>query len=96
MDAANPQAVAGFAEALAARADEAGTDSLTPPEQAIVRAWSAAGILGNGGFRYFYEGATDMAAVADAFEVLALPQAAQVCRQSMTFFPAHVLAAGHE
>ena len=88
--------VADIAEGLAVRADEAGMNSLSPPEQVIVRAWSATGIISNGGFRHFYEGTTDIVAVADAFETLGLPEAAEACHASKECFPASVLAVGYE
>ena len=96
MDAAEHDQVSEVAEKLAARADAAGINGLSISEQVIVRAWAAAGIISNGGFRHFYEGATDIVAVADAFETLGLPEAAEACRASKECFPMAVLAAGHE
>ncbi len=58
MDAAEHDQVAEVAEKLAARVDAVGINGLSPSEQVIVRAWSAAGVISNAGFRYFYEGAT--------------------------------------
>ena len=71
--------VACTAERLAARADLAGINSLSSSEQVILRSWSAFGIICNGGFQYFYEGSTDMSAVADAFEALGLSDAGHAC-----------------
>ena len=78
-----------FCEALTGRAEEDGLYSLSEPEQRVVLAWSTKGIIDNGGFQYFYEGATHAQEVADAYEAIGLPQLAEACRKSLHVFPNH-------
>ncbi|MGI4788836.1 MAG: DMP19 family protein [Janthinobacterium lividum] len=96
MDVVTDNKVPDIAEKLASRADKCGISSLSLPGQVIVLVWSATGIICNGGFRYFYEGATNIDAVAAAFDTLELPDAARACRQSIKLFPEHILEAGYE
>lgn len=69
------------------RAEQDGIESLTHPQQVVVRFVAGKGIIDNGGFRYFYEGATWAADLADAFDELGLPRQAEATRRSMTVFP---------
>ena len=75
--------VIDIVEKLASRADLARLRSLSSSEQTAVRAWSAFGIICNGGFKYFYEGSADTLATADAFDALGLPDAGEACRKSI-------------
>ncbi len=75
--------IVSIVEKLAARADLAGMHSLSSSEQTVVLAWSAYGIICNGGFQYFYEGSADALATADAFDALGLPDAGKACRKSV-------------
>jgi hypothetical protein len=72
---------------LCTRADEQGIEKLPLAHQHVVRAWAALGIIGNGGFRYFYEGAWDMPGVARAFRVFGFEEAAGACEKSLDIFP---------
>ena len=54
---------------LGRRAEENGIQSLSKPEQTVLLVWWAQGIIGNGGFEYFYEGACNMTDVAEAYQV---------------------------
>jgi hypothetical protein len=87
--------VCEVAERLAMRADEYDRDMLTPEEQVVLLPWWASGIIGNGGFRYFYEGATETLEVAAAFDALGLGDAADACRTAHSRVPAEVLAGGY-
>jgi hypothetical protein len=49
--------------------------------------WSARGIIGNGGFRYFYEGTQDPLATARAFRALGFEDVATACERSLFVFP---------
>ncbi len=79
-------------EGLGQRAEAAGLASLSPEEQTVLLAWWASGIIGNGGFRYFYEGASNAAQVASAFEALGFSDAANACRETLRVFPPEILS----
>jgi hypothetical protein len=68
-------------EQLCAAADEKGIDALTARQQLVVRTWSARGIVGNGGFRYFLEGSAPLQPVANGFRELGFPAAADACER---------------
>ncbi len=76
---------------LGSRAERDGIESLSEPERSVLLVWWAQGIIANGGFEYFYEGACNMAEVAAAFQALGFSEAAEACWQSMTLFPPEVL-----
>ncbi len=76
---------------LGNRAECKGLQSLSKPEHSVLLVWWAQGVIANGGFEYFYEGACNIAEVAAAFQELGFTEAAQACRQSMTLFPPEVL-----
>jgi len=66
-------------DVLAFRADESGIETLNADERVVVLAWGARGVIGNGGFKYFFEGSTDLGTVAEAFRCLGLDAVAEVC-----------------
>jgi hypothetical protein len=74
---------------LSTRADEGGLESLPARQRTVVLAWGARGIIGNGGFRYFFQAAWNMAAVADAFRALGFAEAALACEKALEIFPDH-------
>jgi hypothetical protein len=82
--------------ALGKQANKHGIGSLTFPERVAHLSWWASGIIGNGGFRFFYEGATNVDQVAEAYETLGFQHAAAACRQSKSFFPLEIIAKGYE
>jgi hypothetical protein len=83
-------------EVLGARADEHGLDSLSEPERVVQLAVWAKGIVDNGAFPYFYEGASNAAQVADAYETLGFNEAAAAFRASLSVFPDGIPQEGHE
>jgi len=76
---------------------EKGLDALTSGERTVALTWWAAGIIGNGGFPYFFEGSCAdegrylVKEVAEAFDHLGFPQAAKACREAALFFPKGLL-----
>ena len=64
-----------------------GLRNLTEAERIVLYACWAMGIIQNGGFQFFYEGATNMAEVANAYECLGYLEAAEACRKSLSIFP---------
>lgn len=79
--------ISDVCDLLGSRADVYGLKSLIHWEQVALMAWWAKGIIDNGGFQYFYEGAWQSEEVAAAFDELGFSQAAWACRESMTVFP---------
>jgi hypothetical protein len=75
---------------LCTRADEDGIEALPSRQRTVVHAWAAHGIIGNGGFRYYYEGAWMMADVAAAYRALGFEDAARACESSLDIFPTRV------
>jgi Domain of unknown function (DUF4375) len=74
--------------AVCGAADEHGMDALSAPQRTIVLAWAAKGIIGNGGFKYFYEGEWRGAELAQAYRALGFAAAAEACDRSLDAFPA--------
>jgi hypothetical protein len=72
---------------LGLKADQWGIDTLRDEEKNVLLPWSARGIIGNGGFKYFYQGTTDPVATARAFRTLGLEEVAQACEKSISIFP---------
>ena len=79
--------VANVARKLGLRAEGSGINSLSGPERTVLYIWWATGIIDNGGFQYFYEGASEAAEVAAAFDAVGLPGPAAACRKSLAAFP---------
>jgi hypothetical protein len=74
--------------ALGELADERGLAALSEAQGTVLLASWGKGLVDNGGFEYFYEGAANAVAVADAFERLGFDQAAQAFRTSLAAFAA--------
>ena|SRR6266545_2531849 len=66
---------------LCLRADAHGIDALTARQQLVVHAWSARGIIGNGGFSYLLEGTHPLGPVAEGFRTLGFNEAAAACER---------------
>src|SRR5215475_10796835 len=71
---------------LGVKADEWGIDVLTAEQRNVLLPWSARGIIGNGGFKYFYEGTQDPLATARAFRALGFEDVATACERSLFVF----------
>ena len=69
------------------KADRLGTEGLTEAQRHFLLPLWAQSIVGNGGFEYFFEGASNILDVADSFEALGYPEAAAACRKSVEIFP---------
>jgi hypothetical protein len=88
--------VNGVADRLGDRANVEGIEGLGPQERTVLLPWWLKGIVDNGGFKYFYEGATETLAVAEAFDALGLSEAAAACRQAHARVPEEMLDRGFE
>jgi Domain of unknown function (DUF4375) len=73
-------------EPLGKRAAQFGVLTLSEPERVLMLSWWAKGIFDNGGFLYFYQGATNILQVADAFEAIGFTAGAKACRRSTEGF----------
>lgn len=72
---------------LGRTADQRGFDALTREEKNVLLPWSARGVIGNGGFKYFYQGTMDPIATARAFRLLGWEEVACACEESLAVFP---------
>lgn len=72
---------------LGALADAHGIDALSDADRVVLLASWAKALVDNGGFNYFYEGASNATEVADAFQSLGLNEIAEAFRQSASIFP---------
>jgi hypothetical protein len=72
---------------LAEREEQEGSDSISDIERVVLLVWHASGIIGNGGFHYFFECALPLPATADAYERIGVVQAASVLRRMQELFP---------
>ena len=79
---------------LGERANTEGIESLSAPERVAVLAPWAVGTIRSGGFRSFYQGATNTLEVADALDQLGFPEAAAACRIAHAAVPVGALAGG--
>jgi hypothetical protein len=75
------QEVEQLMQRLGQIADQSGLTVLEPPERTVLLAWWARGVVGNGGFKYFFEGGSELGPVASAFRALGFPQAAEACER---------------
>lgn len=76
-----------LAKACGTQADTEGLETLTEPQKVLVHIWSAGGIIGNGGFRYFFESGLDGPATVRAYDAVGLPAKADAVRRALEFFP---------
>jgi uncharacterized protein DUF4375 len=66
---------------LGQKADDLGLSALEAPERTVLLAWWARGVIGNGGFKYFFEGGSELGPVAREFRALGFPKAAEACER---------------
>ena len=72
---------------LAEREQQQGAESISDIERVVLLVWHAAGIVGNGGFHYFFECSLPLLATAEAYDRIGVEQAASVLRRLQEFFP---------
>jgi hypothetical protein len=66
---------------------EKGSQTLPVAKQSIILAFWTQGVVGNGGFRYFYEQSNDPISSANAFRHIGLHEAGAAIEESMRVFP---------
>lgn len=72
---------------IADREGQRGSDSITDIERVVLLVWHASGIIGNGGFHYFFECALPLLPTAQAYGRIGVDQAASILRRLQEFFP---------
>jgi hypothetical protein len=70
--------------------------SLFGPAHTAFLLWRTRELVEDGGVAHFHQGNLDMSAVVNAFQELGFSEAAKALQDSLTFFPADVLAGGSE
>ena len=73
--------------ALAKKEKRQGATSIGEIEQVVLLIWHASGIIGNGGFRYFFECGLSLKDTAKAYEQIGVEQAALILRKVLKLFP---------
>jgi len=62
-------------------------NSITDIERVVLLVWHASGIIGNGGFHYFFECSLPLLATAEAFDRIGVDRGAAIFRRLQEFFP---------
>ena len=80
-----------FVNGVVCRAEEkktAGGDAALRVEERHASAiWAASGIIGNGGFQYFFENGLSCEAASESYEAIAMPKTADIFRTALSLFP---------
>lgn len=61
--------------------------TLPPQVKHAMAIWAALGIIGNGGFQYFFENDLSAQESADAFDAIGMPATADIFRTALSLFP---------
>ena len=64
-----------------------GPDSISDIERVVLLVWHASGIIGNGGFRYFFECGLPLRPTAEAYSRIGVEQAATILFGLLDLFP---------
>ncbi|MBI3881246.1 MAG: DUF4375 domain-containing protein [Verrucomicrobia bacterium] len=72
---------------LANREKNDGAESIRDIERIVLLVWHAAGIVGNGGFRYFFECGLPLRETAEAYSRIGVESAASVLRNLREMLP---------
>lgn len=72
---------------LADREASDGNDSINDIERVVLLVWHAAGIIGNGGFRYFFECGLPLRSTAEAYSRIGVESAAAILFRLLDLFP---------
>jgi Domain of unknown function (DUF4375) len=74
--------------ALADREEKRGSQSISDIERVVLLVWHASGIIGNGGFLYFFECGLPLSATASAYSRIGVEQAVSIFQRVHGLFPA--------
>jgi hypothetical protein len=75
---------------LGDRAELEGIGTLSEEERTVLLPWWARGVIGNGGFHYFYQGSADLHDVARRMAALGFADVARACEAVATRVDASV------
>jgi len=80
-----------YVDGIVCRAEDrktaAGVGGLRLEEKHAMVIWAAVGIIGNGGFQYFFENDLSAEESAEAFEAISMPRTAGIFRTALSLFP---------
>jgi hypothetical protein len=85
-----------FFKKVVRKAEKTGEDALTVKERVVLSIWHASGIIGNGGFQYFFEQDLNAAEVADAYEKIGCLKCADLIRKVVAAFPVKIFKSGRD
>jgi hypothetical protein len=71
--------------------ETAGPDAINDIEQVVLLVWHAEGIIGNGGFHYFFECGLPLRATAQAYTRIGVQPAATILLHLLALFPRQVI-----
>jgi hypothetical protein len=77
--------------ALAERERRLGSECIDEVERVVLLLWHASGIIGNGGFRYFFECGLSLPATTEAYARTGVKPAANILGRVLDLFPAKVV-----
>lgn len=64
-----------------------GDHALRIQERRAIAIWAASGIIGNGGFQYYFENELSCEETAEGYESIGMPATASVFRVALSLFP---------
>jgi hypothetical protein len=80
-----------YVDGIVCRAEErktaAGVCALRSEEKHAMAIWAAVGVIGNGGFQYFFENELSAEESAEAFDSIGMPKTADIFRTALSLFP---------
>jgi hypothetical protein len=80
-----------FVDGVVCRAEEkkaaGGAGVLSVEERRATAIWAASGIIGNGGFQYYFENDLSCADAAEDYESIGMPNIADIFRTALSLFP---------
>ena len=74
---------------LVEREKQRGAEGINDIERVVLLVWHASGIIGNGGFRYFFECGLSLPETAKAYERIGVENVVSVFHQVRELFPAN-------
>src|SRR5262245_5321203 len=80
-----------FTRIIEYHGDDIDASAISEQERVVLLVWYASGIIGNGGFRYLFEGELQgdphFALTAEAFRATGCKKAAEAVRKTLAMFP---------
>jgi hypothetical protein len=80
-----------FVDGVVCRAEDKkaanGVGALSLEERHATAIWAASGIIGNGGFQYFFENSLSTEDSAEAYASIGMPKIADIFRTAASLFP---------